>query len=794
LKLFDQKLQDSDLELLCMTLQYVGNLHKDLPSYKPKFQIFMTRLLPFLTLMFAALTTQGQDIKINFTCSMTGSSIEKITATNLTSRQTISLPGTETLVLTQLFPISNGIPESPDLTNSLNAFPNPFAGSTTITASVTEAQQVSVRVITLNGQLITETEAYVQAGENAFRLTVASPDIYLVSITTNRGTSGYKVLCTEAKNSVNGIQYTGMSPGISAGSAGSVLKSSTGTYRIYYVPGDIIRYHCKSCNNQSMVMTDIPVASKMVPVQFSDCIDAGGRGYATVMVGDQLWMAENMAYLPSVSPSSAGSENFPAYYVYGYEDSRVRAAKATSNYVKYGALYNWEAAKSVCPDGWKLPSDADWLALEKFLGMTSEDAEESGLRITGAVGGKLKETGSEFWKIPNKGARNETGFTALPGGYRQMPFPAINGTSDESHDPYGSFSKRNYKGNFWTASEVGKTTAWSRTLGNAENGVTREPDNKSLGFSVRCIKIAANANTPPVAAFTVNPENGTTETKFELDASTSSDAETPADELQIQWDLDGDGTWDTEFDTGKVFNCQFSTPGSYTVVLMVKDGNGLMTTATKTITVVWPSITDPRDGNVYPYKKIGTKTWLIRDMAWLPSVSPGSQGSRTEKLYYVEYYEGTNVAEAKQTDQYKTYGVLYNGVAAKDACPAGWHAATDMEWKEMEKYLGMNDVDLEVFTATWRTSGEVGSKLKESGTTHWANPNIATNTSGFNAIPGGCRMPDGTWATFTVALHWTGTAGGAESTWQRCMINNESGIMRYNEYNDWGMSVRCVKD
>ena len=102
-----------------------------------------------------------------------------------------------------------------------------------------------------------------------------------------------------------------------------------------------------------------------------------------------------------------------------------------SNRDNYGGLYTWAAAmdgstssstnpsgvKGVCPDGWHLPSDAEWKELEISLGMSQADADNTGFRGTDE-GGKLKETGTAHWKSPNSGATNESRFTALPGGLR----------------------------------------------------------------------------------------------------------------------------------------------------------------------------------------------------------------------------------------------------------------------------------------------------------------------------------------------------------------------------------------
>jgi uncharacterized protein (TIGR02145 family) len=206
---------------------------------------------------------------------------------------------------------------------------------------------------------------------------------------------------------------------------------------------------------------------------FTDTRD--GNVYQTVTIGNQVWMAENLKYLPSVVEPGTGSQTTHYYYVYGYNGTDVNAAKATSNYITYGVLYNWPAAmngaassptnpsgvQGVCPAGWHLPSDAEWTQLTDYLGGES------------VAGGKLKETGTAHWNSPNTGATNETGFTALPGGSR--------------YDT-GNFSSIGIDGLWWSATEFSTINAWYRNMGNAGSGVYRSSFNKELGFSVRCLR------------------------------------------------------------------------------------------------------------------------------------------------------------------------------------------------------------------------------------------------------------------------------------------------------------------
>ena len=202
-----------------------------------------------------------------------------------------------------------------------------------------------------------------------------------------------------------------------------------------------------------------------------------GNVYKIITIGDQVWMAENLAYLPSVNMVADGSEDAAGsyYYVYGYDGTNVADAKATDNYATYGVLYNWTAAmdgeassttnpsgiQGVCPAGWHLPSDAEWKELTNYLGGTSVAA------------GKLKETGTSHWEWKNTGATNETGFTALPGGYR---------------DGDGTFYGVGYYGHWWSATEYDASFAWYRPMRFSNSAVDRLYFNKEVGFSVRCVR------------------------------------------------------------------------------------------------------------------------------------------------------------------------------------------------------------------------------------------------------------------------------------------------------------------
>ena len=225
------------------------------------------------------------------------------------------------------------------------------------------------------------------------------------------------------------------------------------------------------------------------PNTFTDSRD--GKVYKTVTIGEQVWMAENLAYLPSVVGPATGSTTEPHYYVYGYDGTDVEAAKAqtksTNIYTTYGVLYNWPAALTACPEGWHLPSDEEWTQLETYLA-------NNGHNYDGSVGGDnfrdkiaislASATGWDAYASTNPGAigntnpaydayRNKSGFSALPGGCRNYA---------------GTFGTIELFGYWWSSTETSTADAWYRSLGYHTSGVDRSHYLKDDGFSVRCIR------------------------------------------------------------------------------------------------------------------------------------------------------------------------------------------------------------------------------------------------------------------------------------------------------------------
>ena len=181
--------------------------------------------------------------------------------------------------------------------------------------------------------------------------------------------------------------------------------------------------------------------------------------------------------------------------------------------------------------------------------------------------------------------------------------------------------------------------------------------------------------------------------------------------------------------------------------------------------------TDPRDGQEYPFVDIGAQTWMMKNLAY-----DSDDGSWV--------YDGN---EKLIPD----YGRLYNFDVAVNVCPDGWHLPTDLEWKILEIYLGMDPHAAD--SVDWRRSGDVAIPLKnEAG---WYSGGNGNNNSKFTALPGGFRTTGGTFVTMgDIANYWTTSYTSETHAWGRAMIYYESGVYRFRYDKQEAFSVRCLKN
>ena len=271
--------------------------------------------------------------------------------------------------------------------------------------------------------------------------------------------------------------------------------NNTSMLQVLYIPN--INYYGNdsftyNAIHNEYISEDATITLIINPVNDSSTVtDIDGNVYETILIGEQLWMAENLKVthyrngdeipFPLTNDGWCCDENgdydpLNETGQYGFIDYDPQ------NLEIYGNHYNWFAVddyRGVCPEGWHVPTDDEWTILITYL---DEDANPEGIGAQSYIaGGKMKSTGTlegedGLWYAPNVGATNESGFTGLPAGDR------IYGS--------GAFSVMHGYGDFWSstgASGVQDSNAYSRYLYHLNPNVYRGMYEKNYGFSVRCL-------------------------------------------------------------------------------------------------------------------------------------------------------------------------------------------------------------------------------------------------------------------------------------------------------------------
>lgn len=221
---------------------------------------------------------------------------------------------------------------------------------------------------------------------------------------------------------------------------------------------------CLSCGDGPESPDDI--------IETETITDIDGNVYQTIQIGDQLWMAENLKVtryrngdpiIHETDNSAWLGQKSGAYCTYDNDNGNVD---------KYGLLYNWYAVvdtRRIAPSGWHVPTDAEWKELELHLGMSQTEANNTGWRGSGE-GSKLKAASS--WNYNGNGT-NESGFSALAGGYRSY---------------FGTFNDIGSRAEFWADSQSNTGHIWTRSLIYSSQKVYRFDGNRGRGFAIRLIK------------------------------------------------------------------------------------------------------------------------------------------------------------------------------------------------------------------------------------------------------------------------------------------------------------------
>lgn len=519
---------------------------------------------------------------------------------------------------------------------------------------------------------------------------------------------------------------------------------------------------------------NVTVGADISPCPGIETVEYGGQVYNTVLIGTQCWLKENLNIGEMITIDNDMEDN-GIIEKYCYFNMPERCDE-------YGGLYQWdevmqystqEGAQGICPDGWHIPTDADWKILEGTVDSEYEvghpEWDENAWRGYD-VGYRLRKQNG--W--PSNG-NNLFGFSALPGGKVNI---------NEGFQYLGSDA------HWWASTEGPSEGAYWRMLYYEYSMVNRSGyPNKLNGYSVRCIK--DNNPNSPNASFSAEPTIGDAPlTVSFMDESTNNPT-------SWQWNF-GDGTASSEQNPEHIYQ----NPGQYTVYFSASNEFGSdiyfqqnyihVTSGIGTGEPCPGSETVEYGGQVYNTCLIGNQCWLKENLNIGEMIN--SENTMEDNQIIEKYCQYNNV------DYCNSHGGLYNWnemmqyntqPGARGICPEGWHIPTDEEWKVLE---GTVDSQFPEGDPEWDNMGyrgyDVGKNLKTSY--GWQN-GIGTNLYHFGALPGGYFSGLFNHLGFS-GYWWTSNEYSESNANGRYLYELNDGSSRNSEPKGCSYSVRCIKD
>jgi uncharacterized protein (TIGR02145 family)/uncharacterized repeat protein (TIGR02543 family) len=352
-----------------------------------------------------------------------------------------------------------------DADSATTSFTMP-SGAVTVTANIEAKYAVTVSSAgtgaTGSGEYFAGDTVKIKAGtaptEQRFKIWTAEGGVTLAKAdsTETKFIMPANAVTVTANFEANTFRVTVVSAGAGATGSGDYLPGKTVNITAGTVP-DGVTFKGWTSSNSGLIFADagsaatafiMPSVSVTVTANFVDYFtdNRDGKKYKYVTIGGVMWMSENLNF-----ETSSGS--------WCYDGS-------ADNCAKYGRLYDWNTAKTACPNGWHLPSREEWGTLAKTAGGTGMYGDG------GTAGEKLKSKSG--WHNSGIGGygTDDYGFSALPGGLR------LSG---------GYFDRAGLDGSWWTATESGSSYAYYRGMHFYPGTVSEHYDDKSGGFSVRCV-------------------------------------------------------------------------------------------------------------------------------------------------------------------------------------------------------------------------------------------------------------------------------------------------------------------
>ena len=536
------------------------------------------------------------------------------------------------------------------------------------------------------------------------------------------------------------------------------------------------------------------------PCNQQNIVHFNGFDYPLIEIGNQCWIAKNLQTKKFKNGDDITDGNFQSIWTQS-QSSQWNVFSDVLNDTNltndFGLLYNWRTVvdyRAICPPGFKVPSQSDWDILGLYIDPNS-DTTCSSCEVNSNGGELLKDTSSTLWNPPNP-ANNQLGFNGVGAGSR-----ANN----------GNFLNHKDVGFYWSSTDVNFTSAWVRRLVYNSSSLFRNFTNQNVGLSCRCLKNDSSEFVLPTvyldkiafvtdssAVFQGNLDNdGNSEIismGFVFDTLPSPDLNTNSILINTTYNtfklgvdsLLNNTTYYVRSFATNALGTNYSNEISFTTENTSSPCNGLQSILYQ--------------GKEYALTEIGNQCWFAENL----SVSAYRDGTTIPNITINSNWGNLNTGawshNLNAVAHEEVYGKIYNWHAVNNVrglCPSGWKVPDDNDWNELVSSLDTL-ADTSCFNCV--ASFNAGESLKSSGNSRWLfMNNMANNSTGFNALPGGSRngntgITSGNFNNIgTVAVWWSSTAHGTNSTHVRSVSLNNGEFNVSNQTREAGHSVRCIK-
>ncbi|MCQ2280453.1 MAG: fibrobacter succinogenes major paralogous domain-containing protein [Bacteroidales bacterium] len=719
--------------------------------------------------------------------------------------------------------------------------PNPFNGSTDVCLTLPNGGPVELEVFDVNGKMVAHYAKELPGGTHQFRIQLAVAQAYFLAARCGGQQATIKML-NQGAGALNAIEYQG--------SFSALTFTLKGTTNNPFSFGDLFEYVGYATINgnevESARINQPQDSSQNFTLQFDAAIiedgqpcpgmpavtDYDGNIYNTVQIGAQCWMKENMRtthyYNGTAIATSSATSDTTAYYYHANDDS--------SNDSVYGLLYNWPAAvgssltsafgpqfvQGICPTGWHVPSDAEWMRLAVYVGSQSQyvcgDDTTHVSKALASTNYWPHYTGSSdgYQCFPSYDtySNNATGFSAVPAGY------------------YGGYY--GYFGHLaalWSAREYNDTRARLHRMLYTQPILERARETKYSAFSVRCLRDHDDGNCAILPTVTTNSIYDISANSAMVGGTVVSDGGDDLTARGVCWSTSqnptiADSCTFTNGGEGSYSCCVFGLFDSTTYFVRAFATNSAGTTYgqqksfTTPTAIAYnendgqpcqgsPTLTD-YDGNSYNTVQIGTQCWMKENLRTTHYYDGTAIATSSTASANIAYYYHPNADSSNDS----VYGLLYNWSAVmrgelssednpsgvQGICPTGWHVPSEEEWNLLLDYV----CDQSQYICG-HTSHFISKAL--ASTIGWApnseffinyqcTPGYNTsdnNATGFSAVPAGYSYGQCDNWSYS-AYFWTATETSSDDVSTYILYSIDSAVEHNIYEKDMGLSLRCVRD